>query len=419
MDKIKEIVLDIARNAKKTAYKLATLRAEDKNRALLEIAQAIHEQRSLIKAENALDLRAAKEAGLDDALIDRLCLNDKRIDDMVESIKKIADLSDPVGKLITHSVLDNGMELRKVRVPIGVIGIVFESRPNVVADVAALCLKSGNAVILRGGKEAAHSNRAIMDAIKSGFEKINFPQFAVQMIPVQDRAAISHLCRMEGLVDLVIPRGGEALIRAVADCATVPVIKHYKGVCHIYVDDSADQAMALSICHNAKCQRPGVCNAVESILVHENIAKSFLPKLHKDFQDAKVEMRGDVLARTICPSMKEATEEDWSTEYLSLIVSIKIVKNISDAIDHINTYGSHHSDAIVSADKSSQQRFVTEVDSAAVYVNASTRFTDGGQFGLGAEMGISTDKLHARGPMGLSELTTYKWVGLGQGQIRA
>lgn len=418
MDKVEEIVLNIAQQAKKASYKLATLKAEEKNQALLAMARAIDEQRSVIKAENILDVKAAKDNCLDAALIDRLLLSDQRIDAMVESIKAIANLSDPVGKLITHRVLDNGLELRKVRVPIGVIGIIFESRPNVVADVAALCLKSGNSVILRGGKEASHSNRAIMNAIALGLEKVAFSPFAVQMIPIQDRAAIAYLCRMDGLVDLVIPRGGEALIKSVADCATVPVIKHYKGLCHIFVDEDVDENMALDICHNAKCQRPGVCNAVETILVHEKAAWSFLPKLYRRFFDAKVEMRGDAPARALCPDMKVASEEDWSTEYLSLIISIKIVSDLSEAIDHINTYGSHHSDAIVTANRASQHRFVSEIDSAAVYVNASTRFTDGSEFGLGAEMGISTDKLHARGPMGLVELTTYKWVGLGAGHIR-
>lgn len=419
MDKIEEIVSTMAKLAKNASYKLATLSSEEKNLALKAIATSLHENRSIIKAENLLDIRAANALGLAQPLIERLTLTDQRIDEMILGVKTIAELSDPVGKLITSKMLDNGMELRKVRVPIGVIGIVFESRPNVVADVAALCLKSGNAVILRGGKEAEHSNRAIMNAIDQALQKIAFTPFAVQMIPILDRAAVTHLCRLTGLVDVIIPRGGESLIKAVSDCATVPVIKHYKGVCHVYVDESADQAMALNICHNAKCQRPSVCNAIETILVHEQIADEFLPKLHRLFTDAKVEMRGDDKARAICQEMLAATEDDWSTEYLDLVVSIKVVKSVGDAINHINTYGSHHSDAIISSDKVAELRFVKEVDSAAVYVNASTRFTDGYVFGLGSEMGISTDKLHARGPMGLTELTTYKWVGLGNGQIRS
>lgn len=298
------------------------------------------------------------------------------------------------------------------------IGIIFESRPNVIADVAALCLKSGNAVILRGGKEADNTNRAIMTAIDDALKKIDFCPFAVQMVPTLDRAAVSYLCQEKDLVDLIIPRGGEGLINAVSECATVPVIKHYKGICHIYVDAEANEEMALAICHNAKCQRPGVCNAAETILVHEAIAASFLPKLLHCFTEEGVEMRGDERARTICPSMVPAEESDWRTEYLDKIVSIKVIESTKDAINHINYFGSHHSDAIVSADKAAQLRFTKEVDSAAVYVNASTRFTDGYEFGLGAEMGISTDKLHARGPMGLEELTTYKWVGIGNGQIR-
>jgi glutamate-5-semialdehyde dehydrogenase len=417
MDRILEIVSTIASDAKKAAYKLAALKSETKNEALLAMAQSIEERRSFIKAENAIDVKNAEDTKLEPALIDRLMLNDSRIDNMIKGIRAIAAQSDPVGKLITHKTLENGIELRKIRVPIGVIGIIFESRPNVVTDVVALCLKSGNAVILRGGSEAVHSNGAIMSAINAGLEKVSFTHAAAQIIPVQDRSAVAHLCRMDKTVDLVIPRGGEALIKAVADCATVPVIKHYKGVCHIYVDEHADLDMGLAICHNAKCQRPGVCNAVETILVHEKIAESFITKLGKVFDDAKVEMRGDERACEIA-SMRKASFEDWETEYLALIVSIKVVSSLTEAISHINTHGSHHSDAIVSNDKDSQQRFLCEVDSAAVYANVSTRFTDGAEFGLGAEMGISTDKLHARGPMGLSELTSYKWVGIGTGQIR-
>lgn len=419
MDKIEEIVFQIGELAKKASFSLASLSSEQKNQALLAMANAIDEQRSRIKAENLLDIKAAQTSGLSPSLIERLTLNDKRIDEMVSSIKNIASLSDPVGKLITHKTLDNGMELKKVRVPLGVIGIIFESRPNVIADVAALCLKSGNAVILRGGKEAEHSNRAIMEVIEQALARIEFPPFAVQMIPIADHKAVAVLAKLNNFIDVIIPRGGENLIKAVSESATVPVIKHYKGVCHVYVDDGADENMALSICHNAKCQRPSVCNAAETILVHEGIADSFLAKLERLFTDAKVEMRGDEKARHICPLMKPAVESDWTEEYLDLIVSIRVVKDIGEAIHHINTYGSHHSDAIITNNKNHKLRFAKEVDSAAVYVNASTRFTDGGQFGLGAEMGISTDKLHARGPMGLEELTTYKWVGIGSGHIRS
>jgi glutamate-5-semialdehyde dehydrogenase len=418
MDTIHTIVRNLAQSAKAASYKLASKSAEEKNAALVAMAKSIDEHRSIIKAENSFDIRAAKEAGLSTSLVERLMLNDQRIDSMIASINDIASLSDPVGKLITSKMLDNGLELKKVRVPIGVIAIIFESRPNVIADVSALCLKSGNAVILRGGKEAEHSNRAIMKAIDEALVKINFVPFAVQMVPVADRAAVTHLCQQNDLVDVVIPRGGEGLIKAVVDCATVPVIKHYKGVCHVYVDAAADVAMALSICHNAKCQRPGVCNAAETILVHKDCAVEFLPKLYQKFSEAGVEMRGDDKARVICPGMGQAHESDWTEEYLDLIVAIKVVNSLDDAIAHINAYGSHHSDAIVSNNKNAAQRFIKEIDSAAVYINASTRFTDGGMFGLGAEMGISTDKLHARGPMALEELCTYKWVGVGSGQVR-
>lgn len=418
MDTVRELVFDLARLAKNASYRLGVLNTDEKNRALLAMAAGLDHHRSHIKAENRFDVMRAQEDGLSNALIDRLTLDDERIDAMIASIKAISELGDPVGKLITSKHLANGMELKKIRVPLGVVGIIFESRPNVIADVAALCLKSGNAVILRGGKEADNTNRAIMNAIDDALKQIDFCPYAVQMITTTDRAAVTFLCQSKDLVDVIIPRGGEGLINAVSECATVPVIKHYKGVCHVYVDAHADEAMADAICHNAKCQRPGVCNAAETILVHDAIAPSFLPKLYHRFREAHVSMRGDTRARELCPGMEPATERDWSEEYLDLIVSIKIVADVGDAIRHINYYGSHHSDAIVSNDKAAQLRFTKEVDSAAIYVNASTRFTDGFEFGLGAEMGISTDKLHARGPMGLEELTTYKWVGIGNGQIR-
>jgi len=418
MNNIEDLVMNLAKLAKGASYKLATLCNTTKSQALEAIAEALEHNRSRIKAQNALDINYAQEKDLSPALIDRLTLNDQRISDMIAGVRAIAALPDPVGKLITSKILPNKIELKKVRVPIGVIGIIFESRPNIVVDVAALCLKSGNAVILRGGSESDHSNRVLLDTISQGLEKVNFMPCAVQMLPTKDRIAVNYLCRLNNYVDLIIPRGGEGLIRAVVDAATVPVIKHYKGICHVYVDSCADISMALDICENAKCQRPGVCNAIETILVHEKIAANFLPKLEILFNNKHVEMRGCEKTLALAPSMKAASPEDWDTEYLDLIVSIKIINSIEEAINHINTHGSHHSDAIVSADREAQHRFVLEVDSAAVYVNASTRFTDGGEFGLGAEMGVSTDKLHARGPMGLNELTTYKWVGIGSGQIR-
>ncbi len=419
MANIENIIRELGQQAKNASFLLASLPTDEKNRALNAMADALDQNRSQIKSANALDIKAGVEQKLANALIDRLKLDDAGIDGMIKSVREIAAQSDPIGKLITSKTLENGIELKKIRVPLGVVGIVFESRPNVMSDVAALAIKSGNAVILRGGKEAEQSIRAINEAISQGLNKVAFPKFAVQIVPVKDREAITYLCRLDEFVDVIIPRGGEGLIKAVADCATVPVIKHYKGVCHIFVDESADHEMALNIIKNAKCQRPSACNAVETILVHEKCANEFLPKVAAMFKAGGVEMRGDAKTLSIIPGIKTATEADWYAEYLDLIISVKIVKNIDDAIHHINTYGSHHSDAIISENKASQNQFVRDVDAAAVYVNASTRFTDGGMFGLGAEMGISTDKLHARGPMGAAELTTYKWIGIGNGQVRS
>lgn len=418
MSQIAEIVLSLGKLAKNAAHRLRLTTKDEKNRALLAIAEGLKNSSSHIKAQNQIDLKLALEEKMPASLVDRLVLDDKRIDGMTKSIHEIIDMPDPIGKLLTSKTLENGLILNKIRAPIGVIGIIFESRPNVLSDVAALCLKSGNAVILRGGKEAQHTNRAIMDVVEEALKSIDFCPFAVQMVPVNDREAVQHLCRLNDYVDLIIPRGGEALIKAVSEGATVPVIKHYKGLCHVYVDDHADLAMAEKICVNAKVQRPGVCNAAETFLIHEKVAPTFLPKLAKSLLAEKVELRLCSAGLKIYPEAKAASEEDWSIEYLDLVVSIKIVKDINEAIRHINHHGSHHSDAIVSEDKNHQVRFSKEVDSAAVYINASTRFTDGGVFGLGAEIGISTDKIHARGPMGLNELTTYKWVGLGSGQIR-
>jgi glutamate-5-semialdehyde dehydrogenase len=330
----------------------------------------------------------------------------------------VAALKDPVGAKISKWVRPNGLEIIKVRVPIGVIAIIYESRPNVTADAAVLCIKTSNAVILRGGSEAIHSNLAIAQALQAGGQKKGLPEHSIQLVETTDRDAVRELVQMEGRVDLAIPRGGEGLIRSVAEQARVPVIKHYKGVCYIYVDEAANPEMALSIVENAKCQRPGVCNAAEHVVVHEKIAPAFLPRLAEKLQGRKVELRGDDPARAIVSSMKAATEEDWSTEYLDLILGVKVAPTAEAAIAHINRHGSHHSDAIVTENEALGRKFTQEVDSATVYVNASTRFTDGGEFGMGAEIGISTDKLHARGPMGLEELTTYKFVILGKGQIR-
>jgi glutamate-5-semialdehyde dehydrogenase len=382
------------------------------------MAAALDEQREAIKAANAKDLEAGRQAGLTAALLDRLKLDDGRIDGMRQGIADVVTLPDPVGELLGRETLANGLVLEKVRVPIGVIGIVYESRPNVTADAAVLCIKAGNAVILRGGKEAIHSNRAICDALLQGGARSGLPEGALQLVQTTDREAVRELVQLEGRVDVIIPRGGEGLIRAVTDLAHVPVIKHYKGVCHTYVDASADLEMALAISENAKCQRPGVCNAMETLLVHEAVAQAFLPRIAERLVARGVELRGDEQARAIVPAIKPAAEADWGEEYLDLILAVRVVPSLDAAIDHIARYGSQHSDAIVAASAEAQQAFMQRVDAAAVYVNASTRFTDGGQFGMGAEIGISTDKLHARGPMGLPELTTYKYIGLGTGQIR-
>lgn len=405
-------------NAQLASRELAQLPAKQKNAILHAMSASLHRQRAIIREANQQDMEAAKTMGLSGALLDRLELTDDRIDAMTQGLIQVSHLPDPVGEIIRETIRPNGLRIQKIRTPIGVIGIIYESRPNVTVDVAALCLKTGNAIILRGGREAIHSNRALVEAMFMGGIEVGLPQHAIQLIVSTDHAAVKEMVQLEGKVNLIIPRGGEKLIRAVVENARVPVIKHYKGICHTYVDDEADLEMALAISENAKCQRPGVCNAMETLLVHEKIAPAFIPAIVKCLQKKGVELRGDEKARQISPILKNATSEDWETEYLDLILAIKIVQNIEEAINHINQHGSHHSDAIVSNDKENQQRFVAEVDSATVYINASTRFTDGAEFGMGAEIGISTDKLHARGPMGLEELTTYKYIITGTGQIR-
>jgi glutamate-5-semialdehyde dehydrogenase len=344
---------------------------------------------------------------------------DSRINAMAKGLREVSGLKDPVGAVISRWIRPNGLEILKTRIPIGVIAIIYESRPNVTADAAGLCFKTANAVILRGGKESLYSNQAIVEVLRVGGKKKGLPENAIQLVMTTDRDAVRELVQLEGKVDLVIPRGGESLIRAVVEQARVPVIKHYKGVCHTYVDASADLDMALKICENAKCQRPGVCNAMETLLVHEAVAEPFLKKVAARLGgDLKVELRGDEASRAIIPTMTPATEEDWSAEFLDLILAVRVVPSLKAAIEHINRYGSNHSDAIIADSPEAQKEFTHEVGSAAVYVNASTRFTDGAEFGMGAEIGISTDKLHARGPMGLEELTTYKYVISGDGQIR-
>lgn len=398
--------------------RMVNLSAHRKNAILEAMAREIEAKRSAIQAANAQDVNDARTAGLSAAMIDRLTLTDSRVDAMIQGIRAVAALPDPVGKRLLKRVRPNGLVIEKRRVPIGVVAIIYESRPNVTADAAVLCIKSGNAVILRGGKEALRSNLAIAEALAEGGRKAGLPEHAVQIITTTDREAVRELVQMDDRVDVVIPRGGESLIRAVVEQARVPVLKHYKGICHVFVDASANLKMALKIVENAKCQRPGTCNAAETLLVHREIAEQFLPMLNTAAAQKKLELRGDEASRKIVPSFQAATEEDWHAEYLDLILAVRVVKNVREAIDHINRYGSRHSDAIVTTDERSARRFLREVDSAAVFVNASTRLHDGYEFGMGAEMGISTDKLHARGPMGLEELTTYKYQVRGTGQLR-
>ncbi|MBA7647610.1 Gamma-glutamyl phosphate reductase [subsurface metagenome] len=415
---LKEDILEIARQAKFSSQILANLSSKIKDEVLSRMAETIETNARRIKEENSKDVASAREKGLSGALIDRLTLNDKRIRQMADSLRQLARLEDPIGKVDKMSRRPNGLLIGKVIVPLGVIGIIYEARPNVTVDAAALCLKAGNATILRGGSEAIHSNICLADLLRKVIEETELPAGSIQLIRTTDRNAVMEMLKLDEYIDVIIPRGGESLIRTVTENSTIPVIKHYKGVCHTYVDEEADLDMAEKIAFNAKVQRPGVCNAMETLLVDEKIAAQFLPGMIKKFQGAGVEVRGDEKTCKIAEGIKPATEEDWQTEYLDLILSVKVVKGIEVAIHHINRYGSHHSDAIVTENLRKSRKFLQEVDSAAVYVNASTRFTDGGEFGLGAEIGISTQKLHARGPMGVCELTSSKFIILGDGQIR-
>ena len=415
---LKEQVIRMARKAKQASQKLAKLSSTVKNEALLKMAQVLETHKDKILKLNHKDIVLAKAKGLPLALIDRLTLNEKRIKQMCDGLRQIAQLEDPVGKIESMWRRPNGLLIGRMRVPLGVIGIIYESRPNVTVDAAGLCLKAGNAVILRGGSEAINSNIALIDALSEAIQEVGLPGECIQLVRTTDRKAVGEMLKLNEYIDVIIPRGGESLIKMVTENSTIPVIKHYKGVCHVYVDEEADLKMAEKIAFNAKVQRPGVCNAMETLLVAEKIADKFLPVVIRKLQEAGVEIRGDEKTCKISPNVKRATEEDWSTEYLDLILSVKVVSGIDEAIVHINRYGSHHSDAIITNSYIKSRKFLREVDSAAVYVNASTRFTDGGEFGLGAEIGISTDKLHARGPMGVKELTTTKFIILGEGQIR-
>jgi len=423
-----EQMSELARQAKGASRELARLNTADKNAALLAMAAALEENGAAIKQANALDMEVGAKLGLSEAMLDRLKLDDKRIGAMAKGLREVATLPDPVGRILDERVRPNGLRLQKVTTPIGVVVIIYESRPNVTADAASLCFKSGNATILRGGKEALNSNQTIARTlIRAGRKTLSsFPEFAIQVVPTTDREAIKELLSLTQYVDVCMPRGGEGLIRAVAENSKVPVIKHYKGVCHVYVDGEADLQMAEEIAMNAKVQRPAVCNAMETLLVDSAIAATFLPKLSPRLAQKHVQLRVDEQAQTLLgqntsgpsPEIQRATEQDFFTEYNDYILNIRVVDGLKQAIDHINHYGSSHSDSIVTRNAERARRFLQEVDSAAVYWNASTRFTDGAEFGMGAEIGISTDKIGARGPMGLEELTSYKWIGFGTGQLR-
>ena len=385
----------------------------------MAMADALEASGEGILAANGRDLAAAPGYGLNAAAVDRLKLDAARVRAMAEGVRQVAFLPDPCGEIIRQWTRPNGITITKIRVPIGVVGIIYESRPNVTADAAVLCLKSGNACILRGGKEAIHSNTAIARALSAGAVKAGLPGEVIQLVPFTDREGVRLLAQMDRYLDVIVPRGGHALIEAVVEHARMPVIKHFHGVCHVYVDQTADLAMAEEIAVNAKCQRPGVCNAMETLLVHREVAEKFLPSVARALRDHGVELRGDRrTVEVLGAGIKAATEEDWTTEYLDLILSIRVVDSLEAAIDHIEHYGSHHSDSIVTTDEAAARKFLAAVDSAAVFWNVSTRFSDGGEFGFGAEIGISTDKLHARGPMGLEELTTYKYLVTGDGQVR-
>jgi len=408
---------EVLQKVKEASKKIATLKGGIKDKILLEMADNLENKADLIIEENKKDLEYAKNANLSSALVDRLLLNETRISSMAKALREIASLKNPVGRILEGWELPNGLRIEKTAIPIGVIGIIYESRPNVTSDAAALCFKSGNACILKGGKEAEHSNRIIAEVLQDVLVKNNLPKEAISLLPDYSREGVAKLIKMDKYVDLIIPRGGEGLVRYVSENATVPVVKHDKGLCHTYIHKDADIEKALNISINAKVQRPGVCNAMETLIVDKEIAPTILPLLDAEFAKANTELRGDEEACKIVP-IKQADEKDWDTEYLANILSIKVVKNVNEAIAHIQKYGSGHSEAIITENYSASEKFLNEIDAACVYVNASTRFTDGGEFGFGAEVGISTNKLHARGPMGINDLTTYKFKIYGEGQIR-
>ena len=418
MTNVKEYMQGIGKAARAASRIMALADTATKNRALTGIAAALQHQTALLLAANAKDVAAAKANGLDDASVDRLTLTEKTVHGMAEGLLQIARLPDLIGAISDMNYRPSGIQVGKMRVPLGVVGIIYESRPNVTADAAGLCLKSGNAAILRGGSEALHSNQAIAACVHTGLRAAGLPESAVQVVATTDRAAVGELITMKEYVDVIVPRGGKSLIERISEESRIPVIKHLHGVCHVYIDDEADLDKAIRIADNAKTHRYGVCNAMETLLVAHGVADDVLPRLCRIFLDKGVELRGDEAARALVPQMKIATEEDWLTEYLAPILAVRVVAGLDEAIAHIGTYGSQHTDSIVTENYSKAMRFLREVDSSSVMVNASTRFADGFEYGLGAEIGISTDKIHARGPVGLEGLTSQKFIVLGSGQVR-
>jgi glutamate-5-semialdehyde dehydrogenase len=419
MSEIPTLIAKMAKEAKKAAREVAKLSTTVKNDVLLRTAERIIEAREKLQEENEKDLVKAKDKGVTSAFMDRLRLSDKVIDSMAEGLRDVVALPDPVGEVLKMWKRPNGLTVGRVRIPLGVIGMIYESRPNVTIDAAGLCLKAGNAIILKGGSDALYSNLALASILQEVLTEFSMPGEAAQVVSTTDRAAVTELLKREEEIDVIIPRGGEGLIRFVAEHSRIPVLKHYKGVCHVYIDKWADLNMAKDVCFNSKVQRPGVCNAMEGMLVHRDVADEFLPLMAESFKDAGVELRGCERTCGLVPFAKAATDEDWGKEFLDLVLAVKVVDGMDEAMDYIARYGSNHTDAIVTRDYARARRFLSEVDASLVIVNASTRFNDGGQLGLGAEIGISTSKLHAYGPMGLEELTTTKFIAFGDGQIRS
>ena len=415
---VKDYMLQLGRQARDASREIGRAETALKNRTLHAIADNIDAEAEKLKQANALDLQAGKAKGLDDALLDRLELTADRIKAMSEGLRQIAELPDPVGEITDLAERPSGIKVGRMRVPLGVIGIIYESRPNVTADAAGLCLKAGNACILRGGSEAIHSNQAIAECIRQGLQQAGLPGEVVQVVETTDRAAVGEMLTMKDFIDVIIPRGGKGLIERISNESKIPVIKHLDGICHVYIDSEADLEMATRVAFNAKTQRYGTCNTMETLLVAEDVAEAVLPELCAQYKDKGVELRGDEKTRSIVDGVNEATDEDWDTEYLAPILSIRVVKDLDDAMDHINRHSSQHTDSIITENEDKANRFLREVDSSSVMVNASTRFADGFEYGLGAEIGISTDKLHARGPVGLEGLTSQKYIVLGDGQIR-